>query len=85
MKPSDKIWWYVETQGVTLCRRDAGAPLSLFYPYAGLWTLIVSGNYNRAEADELMSVLMSADKDEAAHEVANTIAEWTTLGLLVED
>lgn len=83
MRPSSGLSWFVETRGVTLWSRS-GTRLSIPYPHAGLWALVANGNYNKVFAAELMSVLMSAGKQEAEREVETTLAAWKEAGLVIE-
>jgi hypothetical protein len=82
MKPSSRITWFVETRGVTLSGAALSLHVSIPYPYAGLWALIANGNYSPGLAAELMSVLLSVDRDQAASEVALTLAAWQQAGYL---
>jgi hypothetical protein len=85
MKPSGQVAWFVETRAVTLCSRDGSVRHSIPYPHAGLWALIANGNYQPGYAAELMSVLMSISREEAAREVERTLAAWTRAGFLAGD
>ena len=85
MKPSSHLTWFVETRGVTLSSHDRRLDVSIPYPYAGLWALIANGNYSPGLAAELMSVLLSVDKEQAAGEVALTLAAWQQAGYLEPD
>ena len=59
--------------------------LSIPYPQAGLWALVANGNYSKARAVELMSVLMSIGRQEAERKVEDTLSAWMQAGLLSEE
>ena len=82
MRPSDQVSWFVEARGVTLSSRDGRVRQSIPYPHAGLWALIANGNYSKACAVELMSVLMSVGRHKAECEVEKTFAAWMQAGFL---
>ena len=82
MRPSCWVSWFVEMQGVTLYSRDESVRLSIPYPHAGLWELIANGNYRKDRAIELMSILMSAGRQEAEREVEETLSAWMRGGLV---
>ena len=77
--------WFVETRGVTLCSRDGSVRHSIPYPHAGMWALIADGNFSKASAAELMSLLMSVGRQEAEIEVEETLAVWMQMGFLSEE
>lgn len=82
IRPSRRLTWFVEARGVTLCSYDRQLHVSIPYPHAGLWALIANGNYRPGPAAELMSVLLSVDRERAADEVASTLAAWRQAGFL---
>lgn len=85
MRPSCRVSWFVETRGVTLCSRDGSVRHSIPYPHAGMWALIADGNFSKASAAELMSLLMSVGRQEAEIEVEETLAVWMQMGFLSEE
>ncbi len=85
MKPSSHLTWFVEARGVTLSRHSPSLHVSIPYPFAALWALIANGNYSPGFAAELMSVLLSIDREQAADEVALTLAAWQQAGYLERD
>jgi hypothetical protein len=68
-----------------LCSRDGRVRHSIPYPHAGLWALIAAGKFNRDSATELMSILMSVDRQEAEHEIEATLSVWSQLGFIAGD
>jgi hypothetical protein len=85
VRPSNRILWFVETRGVTIGSRDKSLSFSIPYPYAGLWALIANGNYHKECAVELMSHLMSTDRNKAEREVEETLVDWMQTGLLSKE
>jgi hypothetical protein len=84
VRPSSHVSWFVEKRGVTLNTRDGTVCRSVPYPHAALWALIADGNYSPTYAVELMSVLMSVDREKAKREVDETITAWMGEGLVCE-
>jgi hypothetical protein len=50
-----------------------------------MWALIADGNFSKASAAELMSLLMSVGRQEAEIEVEETLAVWMQMGFLSEE
>lgn len=82
MNPVPHLSWFVETRGVTLVHRDRGVELSIPYPYAGLWALIANGNFELTFATEMMGILLSVARREAAREVRETLEVWRKASLI---
>ncbi|MFH0878828.1 MAG: hypothetical protein V2A34_03870, partial [Lentisphaerota bacterium] len=59
--------------------------LSIPYPPAGLWALIVHGNYSLEYARDMMAILMSIPEQEAEGVVLDTLAFWLKTGLLQKE
>lgn len=82
VRPAPGIAWVVEQNGVTVVDRDRGALVSIAYPYAGLWAMIVGGTYTAGRACDLVMLLTGMDEGAVERQIVGALSSWRGLGLL---